>query len=115
MSDDLVKQALAELGDVVRCRCHPAYKDRGLHDPGCECDSAGAVAVVAARIEALERELAASMEALDSIAIYGADTLSGNTRGPDDRDWQREGVCEMTRRAQEALAAHRARTETNHE
>jgi hypothetical protein len=54
MSDDLVKQSIAELQDIVRCRCHPAYKDRGLHDPDCECDSAEAVQVVADRIEELE-------------------------------------------------------------
>lgn len=57
MSDDLVKQAIAELQDLVRCCCHPAYKDRGLHDPNCECDSAEAVRVVADRIEELEKEL----------------------------------------------------------
>ena len=33
MSDDLVKQSIAELQDLVRCRCHEAYKGRGLHDP----------------------------------------------------------------------------------
>ena len=51
--DDLVKQSIAELQDLVRCRCHPAYKDRGLHDPDCECDSADAVQVVADHIEEL--------------------------------------------------------------
>lgn len=54
MSDDLVKQSIAELQDIVRCRCHPAYKDRGMQDPDCECDSADAVQVVADRIEELE-------------------------------------------------------------
>jgi hypothetical protein len=58
MSDDLVKRSIAELQDIVRCRCHPAYKDRGLHDPDCECDSAEAVQVVADRIEELEAKLA---------------------------------------------------------
>ena len=51
---DLVKQSIAELQDLVRCRCHPAYTGRGLHDPDCECDSADAVQVVADRIEELE-------------------------------------------------------------
>lgn len=54
--DDPVKQALAELGDVVRCRCHEAFRDRGLQDPQCQCDSMDAVRVVIARIEWLERE-----------------------------------------------------------
>jgi chromosome segregation ATPase len=62
MSDDLVKQAIAELGDIVRCRCHPAYKDRKLHDPDCNCDSAEALKVVADRIEELEAQLEAIEE-----------------------------------------------------
>ena len=63
MSDDLVKQSIAELQDIVRCRCHPAYKDRGMHDPDCECDSADAVQVVAKRIEELEAKLASVIAA----------------------------------------------------
>lgn len=55
-ADDLVKQALAELGDMVHCRCDEAYRDRDLQDPQCQCDSMDAVRVVLARIEALERE-----------------------------------------------------------
>lgn len=51
MTDDPVKQALAELSDLVRCRCHEAYKGRGLQDPQCMCDSADAVKVVTDRIE----------------------------------------------------------------
>ena len=58
MTEDLVKQSIAELQDLVRCRCRDAYKVRGLHDPGCECDSADAVQVVADRIEELEAKLA---------------------------------------------------------
>ncbi len=54
--DDALKQALAELGDVVRCCCHEAFRDRGLQDPQCNCDSMDAVRVVIARIEWLERE-----------------------------------------------------------
>lgn len=45
-------------------------------------------------------------EALDSIRQYGADTLSGRADGgADDRQWQREAVREMTRRAREALSS----------
>jgi hypothetical protein len=51
---DLVKQSIAELQDLVRCRCHPAYKDRGMHDPDCDCDSADAVQVVIDYIAELE-------------------------------------------------------------
>ena len=62
MSDDLVKQSLAELHDIVRCRCHPAYTGRGMHDPDCECDSVEAVKAVADRIEELEAKLKTSEE-----------------------------------------------------
>lgn len=48
MTDEELKQAIAELQEVVRCRCHEAYRDRGLKDPHCECDSAEAVKIVAA-------------------------------------------------------------------
>ena len=59
MSDnDLVQQCIAELQDIVRCRCHPACRDRGMQDPDCECDSGHAVQVVADRIEELEAKLA---------------------------------------------------------
>jgi hypothetical protein len=58
VSDDLVKQALAELGDIVRCRCHAAYTDRKLHDPDCNCDSAEALQIVSGCIEALQSQLA---------------------------------------------------------
>jgi hypothetical protein len=62
MSGDLVKQSIAELQDLVRCRCHPAYTGRGLHDPDCECDSADAVQVVVDRIKELEVALRGLME-----------------------------------------------------
>ena len=65
MSDGLVKQALEELQDLVRCQCHDAYKDRGLHDPTCCCDSAEAVKVVSDRIEELEAKLAKAVEERD--------------------------------------------------
>ena len=74
MSDDLVKQAIAELQDLVRCRCHPAYTGRGMQDPDCECDSGDAVKVVADRIEELEAKLAKAVEALERI---GSGKFSG--------------------------------------
>ena len=73
--DDLVKQSILELQDIVRCRCHPAYTGRGLHDPDCECDSAEAVKVVADRIEELERKLAQQddlVQAAVAAALRGA-------------------------------------------
>ena len=54
MSDLSIEQAIAELRDLVRCRCHPAYKDRGLHDPDCNCDSAEAVEVLANALTAVQ-------------------------------------------------------------
>jgi len=67
MSADLVKQALAELGDIVRCRCHAAYTDRKLHDPDCNCDSAEALQIVSGRIKALQSQLAKARDALTLI------------------------------------------------
>lgn len=44
-------------------------------------------------------------DALVSIRIYGNDTLSGRVDGgPDDRNWQRDAVLEMTKRAVAALS-----------
>jgi len=48
-----------------------------------------------------------ALEALQSIRRYGLDTLSGRTDGPDDRDWQRAGVNEMTKRARIGATALR--------
>ena len=42
-----IEQAVAEMRDLVRCRCHPAFTERKLHDPDCNCDSAEAVEVLA--------------------------------------------------------------------
>jgi len=47
MSDLSIEQAIAEMRDLVRCRCHPAFTERKLHDPDCNCDSAEAVEVLA--------------------------------------------------------------------
>lgn len=50
-------------------------------------------------------EIAELREALDSIRQFGSDTLSGRVDGPTDREWFKDGVREMTRRARLALAA----------
>ena len=47
MSDLSIEQAISELRDLVRCRCHPAFTDRGLHVPDCNYYSAEAVEVLA--------------------------------------------------------------------
>jgi len=82
MTDDALKQALAELGDVVRCRCDEAYRDRDLQDPDCQCDSMDAVRVVIARVEWLERErvldakLLADTQALLDKAVVALKTIA---------------------------------------
>lgn len=51
-------------------------------------------------------EHAGMLEALKAIRQYGRDTLSGRADGGlDDREWQRQAVIEMTKRARIALAA----------
>jgi hypothetical protein len=70
-----------------------------------ESDAASALTNRAARrIEELETKMAKAMEALDSIELYGSDTLSGRTDGPADAKWHREGVKEMRDRARATLA-----------
>lgn len=45
-----ILDALASLEDLVACRCHEAFKDRGLHDPQCNCDYADELSVVRAAL-----------------------------------------------------------------
>ena len=52
----------------------------------------------------VQADLERAREALDSIRIYGSDTLSGPMDAPDNREYYREGVKVMTRRARAALA-----------
>lgn len=87
MSDkEKVQQALAELWDVVKCRCDEAYRDRGLKDPHCECDSAEAVKVVASRIKALTEQLAAARDDAKEAEAY-AEEVEREQKG-----WQEAAV-----------------------
>lgn len=53
---------------------------------------------------AFEAQTNELLDALQSIRRYGLDTLSGRADGGvDDRQWQREAVNEMTRRARIAI------------
>jgi hypothetical protein len=70
MTDEELTLAMAELQEVVRCRCDEAYRDRGLKDPHCECDSADAVKVVARRIKALTEQLAAAQDDAKEAEAY---------------------------------------------
>ena len=52
-----------------------------------------------------DEALKMALEALEGIQRYGLDTLSGRIDGPDDREWQRAGVNEMTKQARLAITA----------
>ena len=52
-----------------------------------------------------DEALRMALEALEGIQRYGLDTLSGRIDGPDDREWQRAGVNEMTKQARLAITA----------
>ena len=52
-----------------------------------------------------DETLKLALEALEGIRRYGLDTLSGRIDGPDDREWQRAGVNEMTKQARLAITA----------
>jgi hypothetical protein len=62
MSDDMVKQAIIDLQELVRCICSPALKDRNLHSPDCRGYDASNVALLSDRIEELESKLAKAVE-----------------------------------------------------
>jgi hypothetical protein len=85
MTDAELTQAMAELQEVVRCRCDEAYRDRGLQDPQCECDSAEAVKIVANRIKTLTKErdafeakLAKAVKAIEARIHWSAGGLYCN-------------------------------------
>ena len=67
--------------------------------------------LAADRIERLAQENEALRDWLDGIRQYGSDTLAGPSRDPsgsafvpDDRNWHREGVLKMMRRAIAAIS-----------
>ena len=60
MSDDMVKQAIIDLQELVRCICSPALKDRNLHSPDCRGYDASNVALLSDRIEELDAKLSKS-------------------------------------------------------
>jgi hypothetical protein len=72
-----VDQAIAELQEMVKCRCDPAYKDRGLHDPDCQCDYASEVQVIVDYIEQLNAKLAKAVDALDIARVHVANNAQG--------------------------------------
>ncbi len=96
MSD--VEQAFAELDDLVRCRCHPAYKDRGLHDPDCNCDYADTISTIRAALS----DERAHADAMAELMAEWCDAV--------DRDSSWDGWDYWFKRAKNLmLPAHRAR------
>jgi hypothetical protein len=74
-----VDQAIAELQELVKCRCDPAYTDRGLHDPDCQCDYASEVKVIVDYIEQListRNYLAASADKAVALMYKEKDKLA---------------------------------------
>ena len=75
ISDDMVKQAIIDLQELVRCICSPALKDRNLHSPYCRRYDASNVALLSDRIEELEAKLAKAVD-VDLIEQAVSDVLS---------------------------------------
>lgn len=64
-----------------------------------------------ALLDAQSLKLQAVREALDSVARYGLDTMSGPMENPPDlAAWYRDGVREMVHRARAALKQSRGAT-----
>lgn len=66
MSDELVKQSIAELQDIVRCDCGSAYLERGRHSHACLHYMAEPVELVANRIEELEANINLKADFIDA-------------------------------------------------
>ncbi len=47
-----LQEAIEAVLELVDCRCIPAFKERGLHDPQCNCDYAGEVQAIIAALRA---------------------------------------------------------------
>ena len=79
---------------------HNAIADWRMFDPAATSEplySAATVAELRAEVESLR-------DTLTAIRQYGSDTLSGRVDGgSDDREWQRDAVREMTKRARVGL------------
>lgn len=57
-----IEQAIANLKDLVQCRCDEAYTGRGRHDPHSACDYADEVKIVAGHIEEIGARLKMVLE-----------------------------------------------------
>jgi hypothetical protein len=81
MSNLSIEQAIDELRDLVRCRCHPAFTERGLRDPDCNCDSAEAVEVLANALPAVQPD--AHVNETQKREHDAANVLTPATKGGD--------------------------------
>lgn len=68
---------IAELRDLVTCRCSADYTKRGLRDPACNCDTAPALDALAARLAECEANLAQAIA--DLLAERAAKTIIGQS------------------------------------
>lgn len=117
MNDSPTSKPLAYSAETIAaglralCKCTPPYRccllcqgaehlERRLTEVYFACGHTVAHEEACPRCQ-IERLRAA----LEAVRQYGADTLTGRADGPDDRDWQRGAVLEMTKRARKALGA----------
>jgi hypothetical protein len=97
---DKSKEVLSNRAWRLRAEAAEAERDRlrQINEDHCR-------AVNTLSVEALEltRERDRLRDALESVEVYGSDTLSGRSDGPNDAAWYREGVAVMRDRARAAL------------
>ena len=110
------KYVMAEYGgmgsiatiDVCEAMDGPWGDDYGPDVASAKANAALLIAAPDLHRIATERaaEIERLLEALEAIRQYGNDTLSGpSVASEDTRNWQREGVLEMTKRAANAIEA----------
>lgn len=99
-------EAWADAASRLPVAAAPDESQKLREELAADDDRMGEMARQVAEQEKVIEEL---VEALEGIRRYGRDTLSGRVDGPDDREWQREGVRVMTNRANAALCAEQYR------
>jgi hypothetical protein len=89
-----VDQVIAALQEMVKCRCNPAYEDRGLHDPNCQCDYASEVKVIVDYIEQQNAKLAKAMALIEDAYCDGFAEGSDGTwvEGDYTKPWLRSDI-----------------------
>lgn len=108
--EEQVSQALAELWDIVKCRCHEAYTGRGLHDPDCECDSTDAVQTVTDAIAALTEQLAAARKDAEEAEAYALELEAKLERAVEEAEKYQYAFAAQSRKLQSVLHIDGVRT-----